>query len=357
MRKCVASEYTPLPKPLQILSAFQRDSLPGMVYVEARYPEQVRQACEGLIDVHLTRGIHLVPIDEMPSLLTVKKPDLPVSPGSWVRILRGNYLQDLAQVVSTTENGDTLTIRCVPRIDLTPRDDVGAVAGVGRLKRKKCTVDVRPRQRLFHYAEVVKRYGRNAVSRQDQLYIFRTETYKEGYLLKSFNLSSLMLENVNPTLDEIAMFSHSDAELEDEVMDFSSIVDSSRRAANALLEPGDRVEVCRGELIGVQGVVEEISGDILTLTAVGANLSSQKLLARWVQKVFKVGDHVKVIAGKNAGETGLVVSVTDNVVTFLDDMSLHEVSVFPKDLKQAYQIESGVKPIGKYRLHDLVQLR
>lgn len=204
---------------------------------------------------------------------------------------------------------------------------------------------------------MVKRYGRNTVSRQDQLYIFRTESYSEGYLLKSFNLSSLMLENVNPTLDEIAMFTHSDGELEDGMMDFSSIAESSRQAANALLEPGDRVEVCRGELVGVQGVVEEISGDILTLTAVGHNLPSQKLSACWVRKLFKVGDHVKVIAGRNVGETGLVINVTENVVTFLDNMSLREVSVFSKDLKEADEMSSSVNPIGKYRLHDLVQLR
>lgn len=108
MRKCVTSERTP--KPLQIISAFERDSLPGMIYVEARFPEQIRQACKGLIGVYLTRGIHLVPINKMSSLLMVKKPDFPVTPGSWVRILRGNYRQDLAQVVSTTENSDTLTV-------------------------------------------------------------------------------------------------------------------------------------------------------------------------------------------------------------------------------------------------------
>ena len=47
--------------------------------------------------------------------------------------------------------------------------------------------------------------------------------------------------------------------------------------------------------------------------------------ARSVRKRFKPGDHVKVMSGKNEDETGLVVSVLDNVVTFLSDMSMQEV--------------------------------
>ena len=37
------------------------------------------------------------------------------------------------------------------------------------------------------------------------------------------------------------------------------------------------------------------------------------------------GEPVKVMTGQNADETGLVVTVVDNVVTFLSDMSLQEV--------------------------------
>ena len=66
---------------------------------------------------------------------------------------------------------------------------------------------------------------------------------------------------------------------------------------------------------------------MVTITAAGVDLEGQKvdLPARSVRKRFKPGDHVKVMAGKNTGETGLVVSVTDNVVTFISDMSMQEV--------------------------------
>lgn len=342
-------------RPLQISSAFQRDSIPGTIYVEARYPEQARNACSGLVGVYLSRGINLVPVNEMAPLLTVKKPDL-VTPGTWVRIRRGRYHNDLAQVVDITDNGATFTVRCVPRIDLTPCDDPAAASG---RNHQKHATGGRHRQRLFHHAEVVKRYGPHAISKLGQIYVFRSDSYKDGCLLKTFQATALIFENVNPTLDEIAMFSSSDGELEDGTMDLSDIAQSSCNTSNALIEPGDRVEVLSGELVGVHGIVEEVDADILTLTTAGTDLKSQKfeISVRRVRKVFKLGDHVKVISGKNAGETGLVVGVNEDVVTFLGDMNMREFNIFSKDLKEADGLVSGVAPAGKYNLHDLVQLR
>lgn len=357
MRKSLDLEYTA--KPLQIISAFQRDSLPGMIYVEARSSQQVQQACNGLVGVYPSRGIHLVPIDEMASLLMIKKQDLAVTPGSWVRIRRGKYQGDLAQVVDITENGDEVGLRYVPRIDLNPRDDMDAIGG-GK-KRKKATTtnaSARPPQRLFNYEEVVKVYGRNTVSKRGQVFVFLGDSYKEGFMEKDFKLNSIILEDVNPTLDEITMFSDGGGGLEDGMVDLSIIAEASRKAALSVLQPGDHVEVFEGEQAGVHGIVEEIAGDVLTITAVGVDLEGQKidLPARSVRKRFKPGDHVKVMAGKNADETGLVVSVSENVVTFLSDMSMQEVSVFSKDLREAAEVGNGTNIVGDYELHDLVQL-
>ncbi|KAF6746068.1 hypothetical protein DFP72DRAFT_770816, partial [Ephemerocybe angulata] len=50
MRSTLDMEYTA--HPLSILSAFQRNSLPGMVYVEARNSDPVQQALQGLLGVY-----------------------------------------------------------------------------------------------------------------------------------------------------------------------------------------------------------------------------------------------------------------------------------------------------------------
>ncbi|KAG8216091.1 hypothetical protein J3R82DRAFT_8092 [Butyriboletus roseoflavus] len=356
MRKAIDLEYTA--QPLSILSAFERDSLPGMIYVEARSAQQVNQACKGLVGVYPSRGITLVPIEEMASLLQIKKQDLTVTPGAWVRIKRGKYQGDLAQVMDITENGEDVGLKFIPRIDLNPRDD----ASVDGRKRKKAATGIstmRPPQRFFNYEEVVKVYGRKQVSKRNQVYVFQNDTYKDGFIEKDFKLSALQLDDVNPTLDEITRFTRGQDGAENEnPVDLSIIAEASRKAAISVLQPGDHVEVFEGEQAGVHGVVDSINQDVVTLTAVGVDIDGQKVdvPARSVRKRFKPGDHVKVMTGQNADETGLVVSVSDNVVTFLSDMSMQEVSVFSKDLREAAEVGSGTNVVGNYELHDLVQL-
>lgn len=359
MRKSLDLEFSN--RPLQILSAFERDSLPGMIYVEARSQKQVSEACNGLVGIYPSRGVTLVPIDEMASLLLIKKQETTVNPGNWVRIRRGKYQGDLAQVVDITENGEEVGLKFIPRIDLNPKDEV-AVDGK---KRKKTglavSTGVRPPQRFFNYEEVVKVYGRKMVSKRSQAYIFQNDTYKDGFIEKDFKLSAIVTENVNPTLDEITRFARGNQEGEgiENSVDLSLIAEASRKAAIAVLQPGDHVEVFEGEQAGVHGVVESINLDIVTVNPVGSiDLEGQKVQvpARSVRKRFKPGDHVKVMSGKNADESGLVVSVAGNIVTFLSDMSMQEVSVFSKDLREAAEVGTGTNIVGNYELHDLVQL-
>ena len=328
MRKAIDLEYSN--HPLSILSAFQRDSLPGMIYVEARSAKQVSDAINGLVGVFPSRGITLVPIEEMASLLQIKQQELTVTPGSWVRIKRGKHNGDLAQVMDVTENGEEVGLKFIPRIDLNPKDDLYTT--VDGKKRKKPTMglsaSMRPPQRFFNYEEVVKVYGRKSVSKRNQVYVFQNETYKDGFIEKDFRLTALQLDDVNPTLDEITRFTRGQDGTENEAnVDLSIIAEASRKAAISVLQPGDHVEVFEGEQSGVHGSVHSIEQDIVTMEPVGVDFDGQRIQvpARSVRKRFKPGDHVKVMTGKNADETGLVVSVVDNVVTFLSDMSMQEV--------------------------------
>ncbi|OJT06820.1 Transcription elongation factor SPT5 [Trametes pubescens] len=358
MRKAVNTEYSN--RPLQILSAFQRDSLQGMIYVEARSAKQVSEAINGLVGVFPSRGINLVPIEEMASLLQIKQQELTVTPGTWVRIKRGKYQGDLAQVMDITENGEEVGLKFIPRIDLNPKDD----AAIDGKKRKKAgaglsSFNMRPPQRFFNYEEVVKVYGRKGVAKRNQVYVFQNDTYKDGFIEKDFRLAALQLDDVNPTLDEITRFTRGQDGTENESnVDLSIIAEASRKAAISVLQPGDHVEVFEGEQAGVHGTVHSIEGDVVTIEPVGVDFDGQRiqLPARSVRKRFKPGDHVKVMTGKNADETGLVVSVIDNVVTFLSDMTMQEVSVFSKDLREAAEVGTGTNIVGNYELHDLVQI-
>ena len=302
-----------------------------MIYVEARSAKQVSDACNGLVGIYPSRGIVLVPIEEMASLLQIKKQDLTVTPGSWVRIRRGKYQGDLAQVMDVTENGEEVGLKFIPRIDLNPKDE----ASIDGKKRKKITAGsssfaMRPPQRFFNYEEVVKVYGRKSVAKRNLVYVFQNDTYKDGFIEKDFKLPALQLDDVNPTLDEITRFTRGQDGADNETaIDLSIIAEASRKAAIAVLQPGDHVEVFEGEQSGVHGTVHSIEQDVVTIQPVGVEFDGQRVQipARSVRKRFKPGDHVKVMTGQNSDETGLVVSVVDNVVTFLSDMSMQEVSV------------------------------
>ena len=48
--------------------------------------------------------------------------------------------------------------------------------------------------------------------------------------------------------------------------------------------------------------------------------------AKELRKHFNVGDHVKVIAGRHEGETGLIVRIEVNLAVLFSDLTMHEVS-------------------------------
>lgn len=47
--------------------------------------------------------------------------------------------------------------------------------------------------------------------------------------------------------------------------------------------------------------------------------------AQELRKYFKMGDHVKAIAGRFEGDTGLIVRVEENFVILFSDLTMHEV--------------------------------
>jgi transcription elongation factor SPT5 len=93
------------------------------------------------------------------------------------------------------------------------------------------------------------------------------------------------------------------------------------------------VKVVEGELRNLLGVVESVEDD--TVTVMPKHQDLKDLLsfpASQLQKHFKVGDHVKAIAGRFEGDAGLVLRVEENVAIVLSDLSSKEVSAFRSGL-------------------------
>lgn len=96
MRKCFDTENSD--NPLQILSAFARESLNGYIYIEAEKQIHVQNAIDKLNGLY-AQTLKLVPVNEMVDCLTIKKKDLDLKEGAWVRVKKGRkYNGDLAQV-------------------------------------------------------------------------------------------------------------------------------------------------------------------------------------------------------------------------------------------------------------------
>lgn len=96
MRKSFDTELSD--NPVQVLSAFARESVVGYIYIEAEKQAHVLQAIDKLKSVY-GNTLKLVPVNEMVDCVTIKKKDVEVKPGNWVRVKKGRkYNGDLAQV-------------------------------------------------------------------------------------------------------------------------------------------------------------------------------------------------------------------------------------------------------------------
>lgn len=324
-----------------------------MLYLEARQAAAVTAAVNGIVGVYIGRGVQLVPIEEMAPLLRIKKKEINLTPGMWVRLRRGRYTGDLAQVIDTDQlTSGVVGVKFVPRIDLTPREKkqeriTNGKGGLGS--------SFRPQQRLFNYDDVRKIYGHQARSGMNGGYIFDGDEYIDGFCFKDIKINLLTTEDVNPTLDEVSKFS---GEGNTNKFDLSAIAEANRNMSSSFVTPGDQVEVFEGELAGLLGSVETIAADTISIKAIGGEIHGQmvEVPARSVRKKFNVGEHVKITGGKNADVSGMIVDVKGDVVTLMSDQGEQEIKAFSKDIRKAADIAGGSEPTGLFDLRDLVML-
>jgi transcription elongation factor SPT5 len=310
--------------PIDIYSAFFRDSLAGSIFIEAKAAGQVTQAIHGIMGVFMGTPPALIPIEEMAPLLKIKKKDIQLNPGMWVRFRRGKHTGDLAQVVDVDQiTSGVAGIKFLPRIDLTPKEKRR-----DRLTGKSLGASVRPPARPFQVDEVRKIYGRSGARQGGAAnsFIFDGDEYIDGFCYKDFKTNFLQTEDIKPTLEEISKFTGDDAN--PSKIDLSAIMDANKTTTASGLVPGDRVEVHEGEQTGLYGSVETVTPEIVAIKAEGGDVHGQtiEVPARSVRKRFEVGEHVTVINGKNADISGMVVEVQGDVVTLMSDQGEREVS-------------------------------
>ncbi|XP_077466681.1 transcription elongation factor SPT5 [Stigmatopora argus] len=345
MRKFIAYQFTDTP--LQIKSVVAPDHVKGYIYVESFKQSHVKAAIEGIGNLRM--GLwkqQMVPIKEMTDVLKVVKEVTNLKPKSWVRLKRGLYKDDIAQVDYVEPSQNTISLKMIPRIEL---DRIKAKMSLKDwyAKRKKFK---RPAQRLFD-AEKIRSLG-GEVSHDGDFMIFEANRYsRKGFLFKSFAMSAVITDGVKPTLSELEKF-----EDQPEGIDLEVVTESGKEREHNL-QAGDNVEVCEGELINLQGRILSVDGNKITIMPKHEDLKDPlEFPAQELKKYFRMGDHVKVIAGRYEGDTGLIVRVEENFVILFSDLTMHELKVLPRDLQLCSETASGVDAGGQHEWGELVQL-
>lgn len=343
-------------QPLLIKSVVVKEGLRGFVYIEAYKQTHVKTAIEDVSNLKL--GIwkqEMVPTKEMPDVLRVIK-DIPkLKVGSWVRMKRTIYKDDLAQVEHVDTAQNQVILKLIPRIDFNIKRGALRDPTENKEDPKKNFFKrkLRPAQKLFD-PDAIRAIGGIPLKEKEN-WLFENNRYSaKGFLIKNFPLSTVITEGVKPTLTELQKFEESPDGVDPET---AALLSKTALDKTHNFVPGDVVEVCKGELVHLTGHIIGIDGDKVRIQPNHQQLKDPiEFMADELKKFFKVGEHVKVIGGKNEGETGLIVRVEENFAIIISDLTMEEITVFQRFLQLCQATASGIDSLGHFEFGDLVQI-
>ena len=353
-------------QPINVYSAFERGpSGPqaGYLYVEADTQQAMTDIIEGITNVWMGSGQTAISVKERPDLLRKKK-RAPLEVGKFVRMQRPPvYKGDLAKVVEVSTNGLDCSVQLVPRLDYGLNEDANAAAGDNKRKRGGFfgRNTERPPAKLFNESEAKKRHMKHLTmtgSGNQRSYTYKGDDYQNGFLIKDVKVNWVTTERVNPKMEELQFFSIQNAD-GTETLDLLA-VQAAQKATDggSAFAQGDNVEIYTGEQKGIRGTTVAVSGEILTLRVSDGELRGRRIDApvKTLRKLFREGDHVKVIGGsKYVDEVGLVTKIRDDKITLLSDSTQTEITVFSKDLKRAAD-SAMLGADSNFDLYDLIQI-
>jgi len=348
----------------KVYSAFERGGGPmtGYLYIEADAKQDVVSMIESVPNVFMGQGQIAIEVKERPDLLRKRQRVAPKE-GDFVRMLRpALYKGDLAKVMEVHANGLDCTLQVVPRLDYGLGEDANA-AGNENNKRKRGNfgrIVERPPPKLFSEQEAKKKHMKhlNAGVSGQKMFTYKSEVYQNGFLIKDFKVNYVTTENVLPTVEEMQLFSVQNAD-GTESLDLIAVQAAQKAAqTGSSFISGDSVEIYDGEQKGIRGTTVSVRGDIVTLRVTEGELKGRQIDApvKTLRKLFREGDHVKVIGGtKYIDEVGMVTKIRGDKITLLCDSTQAEITVFSKDLKRAAD-SATVGNDSDYQLYDVVQI-
>lgn len=290
-----------------ILSVFYRPSIPGRIYIEARTEATVRKAVGRVSPLTPSYTLEQISNTDILRFFRMQPPWIDAEKYPWLRITRGTYKNDIAMMIEEEALLDgtvNANVRVIPRLPPS-RTTLGKrertdVKGKERGKKRQ-----RAKQRLFDPTEWPKSNtrGTTIVSNSKvfidgllDMHVLLTDVTPLDTVSVDEYLSFRDIQTIHPTRAEF---------FEERMACLRSIL------VQSTLEPGDRVIVDQEPSESNVGtIVEFFPNDRNTATLRG--LVSGVLVQterRLLRKVFRIGDAVRVIGGKEDGREAWVVGV------------------------------------------------
>ncbi|OAG31334.1 transcription elongation factor SPT5 [Nematocida displodere] len=290
MRRFITSEHTE--NPVQISGVLTNEGVKGYIYVEAFQKQQVLQAIDGVAGAFKS-NITQVPSKEMTEVLFIPEMD-PVlyRTGNFIRVTRGKYAGDIAQIEGPTPEKGMVTLKIVPRI-------------LGDEKQKLFSPD-------DHHPSEIYRISRAA-------YVFKKETYRGGYLEKDVPTAHL-----SPTppasLEEKKWFTEAPSQ------------------ETAHVSKGEFVEITSGGLKGATGTVAGTEGDQVLI-----KIGEKKVRVSFaeIKKRYSVGDEVFVISGRKRGKSGFIIGIDHETVRIGASGFSEEIEVKADEIRLGAHTEAS----------------
>ena len=222
-----------------------------------------------------------------------------------------------------------------------------------------------PVQRLFSAAEVKKGNPENATHQNlrslgENHWIYRKETYKDGFLIKILKIEQLLVtEGQNPTLEVIQIFAtkRKDGSASIDLSAIKAAKDITACTGGYLV--GENVEIYKGDYQRIRGKVLVSRNKIVTLKIaepkkfLGHNID---ITVKSVRQAFSIGDQIKVVGGRYNDKVEIIMSINNDTIIFMND-NYERLTVFRNDIRVSDDGGAAPGGLGKFDIHDLVQLK
>jgi transcription elongation factor SPT5 len=327
---------------VEIKSVLIKENMRGYIYIEAYKLNHVKKVIEKNKYIRNDKFYpKMVPLDEMIHVLKDTKNNnrKEITDYSLVRLKKGLYKNDLAQVLKVDLISNKALLKLIPRIDYNKNSLVLNKRPI--LKRK-----IRTEAKLFHPSLV----DSQMIQKDKFSWKFARNNFDfDGYLLKKFPLNFLKTEGINPTLAEVQGLNLSNSRLFNEMEAVQKEI---------TFRIGDKVRVKSGELANMIGQICGIHGNRIRMQTNYAQLQTEfEFIDDELEKHFDVSDHVKVVDGLNQGQTGLIVKILEpKSVVILSDLTWEELCLNTNQIELTKSYSSGVDNTGRFQIGDLVEI-